>query len=476
MAGLFLSFFRISVIVGVIAGVLLLLGRFLDKRYAAKWKCWVWVLLALRLLVPFGGTEGRFGAGGLYPVKAQDSLKPEENRTENPAAQGGLSPRIVIELPPQMTIPISEQLPDSGIGLTLLDIVSLAWVSGGVVFLSVHLIGYFCFKSKIKKRAAAVRDDRILNRISEIKDELCIRRAIYAVSLPEADSPMITGFLKPVLILPEDQYTSGELFFILKHELVHWKRGDLYKKLLFIAANAAHWFNPLIWLMRKEASVDMELSCDERVTQGADYAVRKAYTETLLSTLQRRRAAKTALSTQFYGGKKIMKKRFKNILNRAGKKNGAVVLAAVAVLTVSLGMLIGCSAANVKAEGAVQPNAGQPAGNAPQNGQIHGYISGFSKGSVTIDRQLWVTSEDEGWKPEYNEDAGFEVVNAEGEDILYPLSGDCTYSILENHHDPVVALDRAEFEKYLSEMEFPVLWLVTLEDGRITDIREQYVP
>lgn len=476
MAGFFLSFFRISVIVGVIAGVLLLLGRFLDKRYAAKWKCWVWVLLALWLLVPFGGAEGRLGEGAFGPVQALGSLKPEENGTENPAAQGGLSPRIVIELPPQMTVPISEQFPDSGIGLTLLDIAALVWAFGGLAFLSVHLIGYFCFKSRIKKRAAAIRDDRILSRISEIKGELRIRRAIYAVSLPEADSPMITGFLKPVLILPESQYSSGELFFILKHELVHWKRGDLYKKLLFIAANAVHWFNPLIWLMRREAGVDMELSCDERVTQGADYAVRKAYTETLMSMLQRRRVAKTALSTQFYGGKKIMKKRFENILCRAHKKNGAVVLAGVAVLAASLGMLVGYSAVNAKADSAGQPNAVQPAGALPQNGQLHGYISGFDKVSVAIDRQLWVTSEDEGWKPEYNEAAGFEVVDAEGEDIRYPLSGDCTYSVLENHHDPAVALDGEEFQEYLSEMEFPVLWLVTLEDGRITDIREQYVP
>lgn len=104
--------------------------------------------------------------------------------------------------------------------------------------------------------------------------------------------------------MPDEEYSAEELHFILKHELVHLKRGDVCLKLLLTTANAIHWFNPLIWLMRKEATVDMELSCDERVTQGADYAQRKACTETLLSTLHKQCTKRTVLSTQFYGGKK----------------------------------------------------------------------------------------------------------------------------------------------------------------------------
>ena len=165
------------------------------------------------------------------------------------------------------------------------------------------------------------------------------------IKCPEADSPMIIGFLKPVLVLPKEQYNVNELYFILKHELVHLKRGDVYLKLLFVAANAVHWFNPLIWMMQKEASVDMELSCDERVTQGTSYDMRKAYTETLLSTLHKRCAKRTALSTQFYGGKEVMKKRFKNILLKNRKKNGILILLCVIFLTISFGTLIACSIA-----------------------------------------------------------------------------------------------------------------------------------
>lgn len=126
--------------------------------------------------------------------------------------------------------------------------------------------------------------------------------------------------MEPVLILPEACYSPEELYFILKHELVHFKRKDLYVKLLLVAANGVHWFNPLVWIMRKEAAVDMELSCDERVIQGADHMARKAYTEPLFSTLHRRCARKTALSTQFYGGKRIMKNGFNIFSSERGRK------------------------------------------------------------------------------------------------------------------------------------------------------------
>lgn len=86
----------------------------------------------------------------------------------------------------------------------------------------------------------------------------------------------------------------------------------------------------------------MELSCDERVMRGADANARKAYTETLLSTMHRQYQRQSMLTTQFYGGKQIMKKRFKNILSGSGKKNGLAVFAGLLVVTVSMATLVGC--------------------------------------------------------------------------------------------------------------------------------------
>lgn len=50
------------------------------------------------------------------------------------------------------------------------------------------------------------------------------------------------------------------------------------------------------------------------------------------------------MTTQFYGGKEMMKKRLKNILTKSSKKNGLLLCICAICITLTSGMLIGCSA------------------------------------------------------------------------------------------------------------------------------------
>lgn len=343
MGNLFLSILGISVSTGLIVAGLILLTPFLNKRYAVKWKYLIWIFLSLRLLVPFSGWNGQDVMGRMSQPKIQAESESEENNTDNSTDTATPYGRIVVEIPAQMTAPIKASSEKYQDGTTMLDMVAFVWIIGSLLFISVHLGSYFHYKRQVIKKARVIKETCILSQMFRLKRDLHIRRNICVVEYSEAESPMIIGFIKPVLVLPKEKYGSEDLFFILKHELVHLKRGDVYIKLLFVTANAVHWFNPFIWIMRKEAVIDMELSCDEKVTQGISYAQRKAYTETLLSMLHKRCIRKTGLSTQFYGGTKVMKKRFQNILIRNRKKNGIFILMCAVIMTISLGTLVGCS-------------------------------------------------------------------------------------------------------------------------------------
>ena len=343
MGNIFLFFLGISVSIGLVVIGLIFLTPFLNKRYAAKWKYLIWIFLALRLLIPFSGANGQDVMDRMSQLKVGTNSESEENDANNPTDTAMPYRGIVVEIPAQMTTPIKASSEKSTADITMLDIVTLVWIIGSLIFIFVHLISYSHYKRQVLKNGKMIKETRILSQIFRLKRELHISRTVCVMEYDEAESPMIIGFIKPVLVLPKEQYCSEDLFFILKHELVHLKRGDVYLKLLFVTANAVHWFNPVIWIMQKEAVIDMELSCDERVTQGTSFALRKAYTETLLSMLHKQCVKKTVLSTQFYGGKKIMKKRFKNILIRNRKKNGISILICAVILSITLGMLVGCS-------------------------------------------------------------------------------------------------------------------------------------
>lgn len=318
---LFLSILENSVSTSIVILVLLILAPILNKRYAAKWKYWLWIVLAFRLIIPFH---------------------------RNVSFQ-----QFVIPIPPQATIPVTPttgaripivlQAEYNQTNITLLDLVIMAWIIGFLISLSVHLLSYLHYKKQIVKNGIPITNSCISHQLLSLTKDLKIKRKISVIKYQEAASPMIIGFFQPILTLPENEYNHEELFFILKHELIHLKRHDVYFKLLFLAATALHWFNPIIYLMQKEAVVDMELSCDECVIQDMAYNDRKAYTETLFSTLHKQYRKKNILSTQFYGGTNIMKKRFKNILNRTKKKNGLSLLVCVVSLTMVFGTLAGCS-------------------------------------------------------------------------------------------------------------------------------------
>lgn len=59
-------------------------------------------------------------------------------------------------------------------------------------------------------------------------------------------SSMLTGFLRPVILLPEKHFETDELEFIFRHELIHYKRRDLVIKFLSVIAVSLHWFNPFV--------------------------------------------------------------------------------------------------------------------------------------------------------------------------------------------------------------------------------------
>lgn len=359
MNNIFLSVLGVSATAGIVILLVLLLEPLLNKRYAAKWKYWIWALLAIRLIIPFNINLAERQIKVKIPVQMTVPLTNDKAETVFPAPDSG---GTVVISRGETHNGIGEQKERKPVSISLLDIVSVVWLIGFLTVVSVHLLSYMNYRKRLARHGIHVSDEELFCMLQELSDELHIKCKVSVIEYVGAVSPMIIGFLKPALVLPQERYSREELYFILKHELIHLKRHDVHFKLLLTLAGAIHWFNPFVWVMQKEGTVDMELSCDERVVQGADYAVRKAYTETLLSTLHRRCKEKTVLSTQFYGTAQVMKKRFYNILVKTKKKNGILLICTV-VLMLCMGMLIGCSEVGASLN---VPDAGILGDNVPE--------------------------------------------------------------------------------------------------------------
>ena len=105
------------------------------------------------------------------------------------------------------------------------------------------------------KRALALRTLRKMKKLSEpdtgtaaaLTDSLCremgVRRRIRVFRSHLAGSPFLAGYFRPVIFLPPDMQDEWELTSVLRHEIRHWKGGDLWwreaVRLLVAAANLA---------------------------------------------------------------------------------------------------------------------------------------------------------------------------------------------------------------------------------------------
>ena len=339
---LLLDTLKWSAAVGAAALVLTLLKPLLDRRYSANWRYGVWLALSVMLL--------------LAPMR-WEALLP---RTP-------VEPPVVVDVP---RVSVDLQLRD-GVAVTVLPagapslpagtggrgtreplpleaVLGTLWLAGAGLFLLYHLAGTRRFLRRARRwsRPAGEEASRVYEAVCR---EMGLEKAPPLSVSAAVESPMAAGLFRPGLLLPEEEFPPRQLVFILRHELTHCRRRDLWYKLVLLLANALHWFNPLVWLLRREAERDLELTCDGAVMAGADAQTRRAYSEALLAAIRPRRQ-RAVLSTHFYGGRRAMKERFRNILGKRGRRRGGVILAAALIATVA-----GACAFGVRTSGALSP-------------------------------------------------------------------------------------------------------------------------
>ena len=194
MTAIFLLFLATSLSTGLIVLALIVLTPFLNKRYAVKWKYLIWIFLALRLLVPLGATNGQPVVERLSQTGMQAAAEAEEENADMTAGGIRRAGRVIVELPAEMTTPIvtryAAESEESNAGVTMLDIAAFVWMTGGLIFISVHVISYVHYKRQVTKKGKIVRDACILRQMSERKRELHIRRKIGVTEYAGAGSPL----------------------------------------------------------------------------------------------------------------------------------------------------------------------------------------------------------------------------------------------------------------------------------------------
>lgn len=317
---------------------LFLLTQWLHNRYTARTRYFLWLLLALRLVLPFQLTLPTPAVTVEAPSPAITipnswnmitHMAPNSPQTQPspPSAAGPADPPAAPEAPAALTRTIS-----------LMEILGAVWLAGAAVYAGFYLLTYAAGRHRLLSRAAPAEEAETVW-LQRLTKKTGCRRAARLYWSVDVQSPMMLGLVRPVILLPDRTIGEEELTIVLQHELTHLKRGDIAYKLLLLAANCLHWFNPLVWWMAREAAHNLELCCDDDVVRHRDEDFRRLYGEILLRTAQVPDPV-PALSTRFGSGKAQMKERLLNMFRP--KRNSALLVCLVFLTALLTGSLVAC--------------------------------------------------------------------------------------------------------------------------------------
>ena len=300
MDSLFTSVLEISWQAGLIA-LAVMAVRPLLRRAPRRAVCMLWLLVALRLLLPARLTVES-------PVSLQQPESPPIQAYQELRQQEKAYVSAPPEQRPEMAGPAAAQ------GFALLDQLPAIWLTG------VGCMALYMALSLLRMRWRLRAAPRIQDNVYRCTDW---------------STPFVLGVLAPRIYVPE---TVSEQDFpqVLAHERCHIRRWDhVWKPLAFLLL-AVNWFNPVLWAAYVLLGRDMERACDEMVLKNADAAQRAAYSRALVAcAAQPKMAAVCPLAF----GEVAVKERVKNVLNYKKPALWAVILLVVAAAIIGVCLL-----------------------------------------------------------------------------------------------------------------------------------------
>lgn len=336
LSQVFLAVFLASLAGGSLTLLLVLIKPITKRCFSSNWHYYIWLTVLVVLLLPV-----RFRLPAIIPAESNlpaIGVQTQQQGTEPKATEPITTADTA--LPPK---PFSTFVSVKGAVTGQLPLISLLWLVGAAVLLAGKSAAYFLLLYKIRRTTKIVPCPEL----KKFTDKAVTVRAGGGFH-----APFLIGLLRPTLILPQIPMTQEQKNNILRHEMMHLSRRDLYYKWLAFVAGCLHWFNPAVYYVTKQINEACEISCDLAVTDTMNAEEKKSYMDTILTVLSCKKGQNAFLCTGMASGKKQIERRFFMIQNRKvtsklmSSLSVAVALALLSTTVFASGVLSGLTENN----------------------------------------------------------------------------------------------------------------------------------
>lgn len=183
-------------------------------------------------------------------------------------------------------------------GLDVSDILIRVWFVGVVFKISVLIRKNYYMHKNLKPFLVD----------KDIKRKVCkgclTEKEIQKVDLallPKQIAPAIIGIFNPIIMMPMEGLEECERQHVLKHEIEHYRRHDLWLKFILEIAECTQWCNPIFYLLKKEFNLAMEILNDSLVIKEFSEEEKMQYASCVMNIAKQVENAEPVLALEFIG-------------------------------------------------------------------------------------------------------------------------------------------------------------------------------
>lgn len=152
-------------------------------------------------------------------------------------------------------------------------------------------------------------------------------------------TPHVVGFKKPTIVLTKNGLSPEEIDLVIRHELTHIRKHDLWLTSMAEFICVVYWWNPLAYAFKKIMIGMLEIRVDHDIVGNLGYEAKKSYMRCLLKVaklnLRHRKGVVSGFSLFNYS---ILKHRFDVMFSE--KKNNrllsGVLVSVILVVALSI--------------------------------------------------------------------------------------------------------------------------------------------
>lgn len=327
----------------------------------ARWRSMMWVVVFARLALPLSFSS---------PISMQNLVTLPDNSTldvpnsADTAVAAPTAPAIsdvvhtfsgsseiasLVANPPSSVLTLCDALVAVWLTVALILVLRLFWIRG---------LMWRCFRS-----LSSVPDSDIADLTLECAAAAGLRRTPRVLCTTNGTGPAVAGWLRPVLLMPEQflgQLSKQQIRLVILHELRHVASGDTVVSWLQHVLCAVYWWNPFVWLAKRNWRAEREMACDAWVLSKAGETQRRSYAETLLAIVESSGTMTPLLLTAgmvpFPG---LLERRIR-AMRKSGRQSTSHIVAGVLLLTTLV-----ATGLTDRVRGATEPIAAKPTTAAP---------------------------------------------------------------------------------------------------------------